>query len=336
VYRSRPSTMTAIEITEPGPADVLKPCVRPVPTPARGEVLIEVAAAGVNRPDLLQRKGRYPPPPGAPDIPGLEVAGAIIAIGEGVAGLEPGDEVCALVTGGGYAHYCVAAAPLCLPFPRGMDAVHAAALPETFFTVWSNVFDRGRLKSHERLLVHGGAGGIGTTAIQLARVSGASVFATAGTDEKCRACESLGASVAINYRDEEFAERVRAETKGRGVDVILDIIGGDYLQRNLSCLAADGRLLQIAVQHGPKAEIDLLPILLKRLTLTGSTLRPRSVADKAAIADALRDKVWPVLERGEVRPVIHATFPLLQAADAHRLMEAGSHIGKIVLICRGL
>ncbi len=305
-----------------------------MPLPGRGEVLVEVAAAGVNRPDVVQRQGLYTPPPGASDIPGLEIAGEIVVIGAGVTGLELGDTVCALVTGGGYAEYCIAAAPLCLPLPEGMDSVRAAALPETLFTVWSNVFDRGQLKSRERFLVHGGAGGIGTMAIQLAHNWGADVFATAGSAEKCRACRELGASMAINYREEDFVERVNVETGGQGVDLILDIIGGDYLQRNLNCLAVDGRLLQIAVQHGPKAAINVLPVMLKRLTLTGSVLRPRSIADKAVIADALRDKVWPGLAAGSIRPLIHATFPLAQAAQAHRLMEEGAHIGKIVLTVR--
>ncbi|TAN53714.1 MAG: NAD(P)H-quinone oxidoreductase [Methylococcaceae bacterium] len=323
--------MQAVEITEPGGPEVLRLCRRPVPQPGAGEVLIKVAAAGVNRPDVMQRLGLYPPPPGATDIPGLEVAGEIVALGTNTAGLAVGDQICALVSGGGYAEYCLAPALLCLPIPNGLTLLQAAALPETFFTVWSNVFDRGRLQPHETLLVHGGAGGIGTTAIQLAAVWGASVYATAGSDAKCRVCKSLGAKAAINYREEDFVERIQALTQGRGVDVILDSIGGDYLQRNLSCLAMDGRLLQIGVQNGPKTQINLLPIMLKRLTLTGSTLRPRSVKEKAVIADALQTKVWPVLASGRVKPLIHSTFPLADAADAHRLMEQSGHIGKLVL-----
>jgi putative PIG3 family NAD(P)H quinone oxidoreductase len=323
--------MRAMEISTPGDPDVLRPACRPLPYPGTEEVLIRVAAAGVNRPDVMQRKGLYPPPPGASDIPGLEVAGEIVAIGEQVAEWKTGDSVCALVTGGGYAEYCLAHSLLCLPIPRGLSLVEAASLPETCFTVWSNLFDRARLQSHETLLVHGGSGGIGVTAIQLARIWGATVFVTAGTEEKRRFCEQLGAKAAINYHEEDFVERVLSLTDGRGVDVILDIVGGNYLQRNLACLAADGRLVQIAVQQGPKTQINLLPFLLKRLTLTGSTLRSRSVADKAAIADKLRDKVWPALESGAIRPVVFRSFPLEDAAAAHRLMEEGSHIGKIVL-----
>jgi len=326
-----PEAMTAIEIIEFGGPEVLKTTRRPVPEPGAGEVLIRVAAAGVNRPDMMQRIGLYPPPPGASDIPGLEIAGTIVAVGENVVGLAEGDSVCALVTGGGYAEFCLAAAPLCLSIPQGMNAIQAAALPEACFTVWSTVFERGVLESGERFLVHGGASGIGTTAIQLAHVMGAQVFTTAGTDEKCRVCEELGADVAINYRTNDFVEQVRSYTEGEGVDLILDMIGGDYLKRNLACLADDGRLVQIALQHGPKTDINLLPILLKRLTLTGATLRPRSVAFKAAIADALKKTVWPLLDAGTIRPVIYETFPLTEAAEAHRLMESGAHIGKIVL-----
>lgn len=323
-------SMKVIEIGAPGEPEVLKAATRAVPEPGPGQVLIRVAAAGVNRPDVMQRRGLYPPPPGASDIPGLEVAGGVVAVGEGVSEPPIGAEVCALVTGGGYAEYCLAEAPLCLPWPSGFDAVRAAALPETFFTVWSNVFDRAHLQAGESLLVHGGTSGIGVTAIQLARAFGARVFATAGSAEKCRACERLGA-VAIPYREQDFVEAVMRHTAGRGVDVILDIVGGDYLQRNLSCLATDGRLVQIAVQAGPKTQINLLPILLKRLTITGSTLRSRSLADKAAIAKALRHHVWPLLASGEIAPIIHATFPLEEASRAHALMESGAHIGKIVL-----
>lgn len=322
--------MNTMEIAAFGGPEMLRPCRRRTPEPAAGEVLIRVAAAGVNRPDVMQRKGLYPPPPGASDIPGLEVAGEVVAVGRGVAEPELGDRVCALVAGGGYAEYCLAAAPLCLPIPDGFDPIQAAALPETFFTVWANVFERGGLRPGERFLVHGGASGIGTAAIQLARAFGASVFTTAGSAEKCRACEDLGAS-AINYREQDFVEAVKARTGGEGVDLILDIIGGDYLQRNLACLAIDGRLVQIAAQGGPRTEINLLPLMLKRLSITGSTLRSRSVPEKTAIADALKAKVWPLLEAGQIRPIIHAVFPLADAAQAHRLMESGRHIGKIVL-----
>ena len=322
--------MTAIEIARPGGPEVLHICSRRVPPPGPGEALIKVAAAGVNRPDLVQRRGLYPPPPGASDIPGLEIAGEIVALGKGVRELAVGERVCALVTGGGYAEYCAAAAPLCLPIPLGLSLTEAAALPEACFTVWTNVFDRGGLKAGERFLVHGGAGGIGTAAIQLAREFGASVFATAGGPEKCAFCERLGAS-AIDYNREDFLERVRTLTAGQGVDLILDMIGGPYLQRNLDSLAPDGRLVLIAVQGGPKADINLLPVFLKRLSITGSTLRPRSVAEKAAIAAALRERVWPLLEAGRIKPLVHATFPLADAAEAHRLMESGRHVGKIVL-----
>lgn len=323
-------SMTVVEIMAPGGPEVLRPARRPIPQPGPGEVLVRVAAAGVNRPDVMQRQGLYPPPPGASDIPGLEVAGTVAAIGEGVEVPRIGAEVCALVTGGGYAEYCLAAAPLCLPWPAGLDAVQAASLPETFFTVWTNLVDRARLQAGESLLVHGGGSGIGIAAIQVARALGAKVFVTAGSAEKCRACEALGA-IAINYREQDFVEAMQAHTDGQGVDVILDMVGGDYLQRNLSCLAPDGRLLQIAVQNGPKTTINLLPIMLKRLTLTGSTLRPRPVAEKAAIAAALREHAWPLLESGRIKPIVHATVPLQQAAEAHRLMESGAHIGKIVL-----
>jgi len=324
--------MTAIAITRPGGPEVLQPCRRPVPAPGPGEVLVRVSAAGVNRPDLMQRQGLYPPPPGASDIPGLEIAGTVAAVGAGVAGLAVGDAVCALVSGGGYAEWCLAAEPLCLPIPPGLDFAQAAALPETFFTVWTNLFDseRGRLQAGESLLVHGGSSGIGVAAIQLARAFGARVFATAGSAEKCRFCEGLGAA-AVNYREQDFVEAVMAQTEGKGVDVILDMVGGDYLQRNLSCLRQDGRLVQIAFQNGPKTQINLTPILVKRLTLTGSTLRPRSVAEKAAIARGLREKVWPLLASGRVRPVVHAVLPLTEAAAAHRLLESGTSIGKIVL-----
>jgi putative PIG3 family NAD(P)H quinone oxidoreductase len=326
-----PASMTAIEITQFGGPEALVPGKRPVRRPAAGEVLVKVAAAGVNRPDVLQRQGGYAPPLGATDIPGLEIAGKIAALGDGVAGWKIGDAVCALVAGGGYAEYCSAPVPQCLPFPKGYDAVRAAALPETFFTVWTNVFDRGRLKAGESFLVHGGSSGIGTTAIQLAKAFGARVFATAGGSEKTAACRRLGAEVAIDYRMEDFVEVVAKATEGRGVDVILDMVGGDYILRNLKSLALEGRLVQIAFLKGSTAEINLLPLMVKRQTLTGSTLRPRSVAEKGVIAEALRKHVWPLLDAGTVAPIIHATFPLAKAADAHRLMESSAHIGKIVL-----
>jgi putative PIG3 family NAD(P)H quinone oxidoreductase len=331
VMPALPETMTAIEIASPGPPDGLRPGRRTVPRPRAGEVLIRVAAAGVNYPDLLQRQGRYPPPPGASDIPGLEVAGRVVEVGPDTRGAGVGDRVCALVAGGGYAEYCVAPAPQCLPVPRGMDDVSAAAIPETFFTVWVNVFDRGGLKSGETLLVHGGAGGIGTTAIQLGRAFGARVFATAGSPEKCSACERLGADRAIDHRRDDFVTIVRELTGGRGVDVVLDILGGEDTPRNIECLAPGGRLLQIAFLKGRQAEVDLAAILQRRLTLTGSTLRPRSVEEKGAIAWALHGAVWPMLEHGTVKPVVHQTFPLARAADAHRLMESRGHVGKIVL-----
>lgn len=325
-----PPRMQAVEITQPGGPEVLRLCERPLPVPVPREVLIEVQAAGVNRPDVMQRRGLYPPPPGASDLPGLEVAGRIVAVGEEVGREWLGREVCALVTGGGYAEYCAAAPELCLPIPRGLDFISAASLPEACFTVWTNVFERGALRANERFLVHGGSSGVGVMAIQLARAFGAEVFATAGSREKCRLCEELGA-MAIPYREEDFVARVKELTAGRGVDLILDIVGGDYLQRNLEALATEGRLVQIAFQAGPKTLINLVPILLKRLTLTGSTLRSRSVAEKAHIAKALWERVWPLLESGEVRPVVDSTFPLARAADAHRLMEESRHRGKIVL-----
>ncbi len=326
-----PDQMTVIEITEPGGPAVLVPAQRAVPAPGPGEVLIQVAAAGVNRPDVMQREGHYAPPPGTTDIPGLEVAGTIAAIGDEAGPWQVGDQVCALLAGGGYAEYCVAPAPQCLAFPAGFDAIRAAAIPETYFTVWTNVFERGRLRSGETFLVHGGSSGIGTTAIQLAHAFGARVFATAGSAEKCRACEDLGAERGINYREEDFVEIVRGLTEDVGVDLILDMVGGDYIQRNFSALAVEGRLVQIAFLRGPKIEINLMPLMLKRLTLTGSTLRPRSVAQKAEIAAALLEKVWPLMESGQVGPVVHATFPLAEAAKAHELMDSSAHIGKIML-----
>ena len=327
--------MIVVEITRPGGPDVLEPAERPAPTPGPGEVLIRVAAAGVNRPDLMQRLGRYPPPPGASDIPGLEIAGVIERVDDSVAEWRAGDRVCALVAGGGYAEYCAAPAPQCLPVPRNLDMVRAAAIPETFFTVWTNVFERGRLKAGESILIHGGSSGIGTTAIQLARARGSRVFATAGSAEKCAACERLGAERAINYRDTDFVGAIKDLTGGRGVDVVLDMVGGDYLARNIDALAFEGRLVQIATLRGASAEINLASLMQRRLTLTGSTLRARSVGEKGAIAAAVREHVWPLLESGAVAPVIYATFPLRAAAEAHRVMESGAHIGKLVLITEG-
>jgi NADPH:quinone reductase len=327
--------MAAVEIAQPGGPEVLRPARRPRPRPGPGEVLIAVEAAGVNRPDVLQRQGHYPPPPGASDIPGLEVAGGIAELGDGVREWSVGDRVCALLAGGGYAELALAPAPQCLPIPAGLTAVEAAALPETFFTVWTNVFERGRLRAGETLLVHGGSSGIGTAAIALARAKGARVFATAGSADKCAACERLGAERAIDYRQEDFVEVVRAATGGRGVDVVLDMVGGDYTPRNLACLATDGRLVQIAFLRGPQVQVDLRAVLQRRLTITGSSLRPRSVDEKGALARAVREHVWPLIEDGRVRPVVHATFPLEQAAAAHRLMESSAHIGKIVLAVQG-
>jgi len=325
-----------IEIASAGGPEVLTPVERPDPQPAAGEVLIAVAAAGVNRPDVLQRRGGYPPPPGASDIPGLEVAGTIAALGADVDGWRVGDRVCALVAGGGYATLCVAPAPQCLPVPARLDLVEAAGIPETFFTVWTNVFERGRLAAGDSALFHGGTSGIGTTAIQLAVARGARVFATAGTDEKCRVCEALGAERGINYRTEDFVAVVKERTGGRGVDLVLDHIGGDYFARNLAALAVDGRLVQIGLMGGAaSAPVDLGAVLRRRLTITGSTLRPRSVEEKGTIAAALRREVWPLLESGRVRPVIDRTFPLREAAAAHRLMESSEHIGKIVLTVGG-
>jgi putative PIG3 family NAD(P)H quinone oxidoreductase len=321
-----------IEIRSPGDASVLVLAERRDPVYGPNDLLIHVAAAGINRPDVLQRKGHYPPPPGASDIPGLEVAGTIEAIGADVRGWSVGDRVCALVSGGGYATKCVAPAAQCLPIPRGMEFVEGAAIPETFFTVWTNVVDRGRLARGETALFHGGTSGIGTTAIQLAVARGARVFATAGSDEKCRACEALGAERGINYRTEDFAAVLKELTAGRGVDLILDHIGADYFERNLSTLAVNGRLVQIGLMGGgSKATIDLNQILRRWLIVTGSTLRNRSVEEKGEIAEALRREVWPLLESGRVKPVVYRTFPLAQAADAHRLMESSEHVGKIVL-----
>jgi NADPH2:quinone reductase len=323
--------MLAIEITHPGEPDVLVPTQRPTPEAGPGEVLIKVAAAGINRPDVFQRKGHYAPPRGASDLPGLEVAGEIVG-GDAVAGgFQVGDRVCALLTGGGYAEYCVAPAVQCLPVPKGWSDVEAAGLPETYFTVWSNVFDRGRLLGGETLLVHGGASGIGTTAIQLAHALGHAVYATVGSDERTRVVEALGARRGINYRTQDYVKEVLEATAGRGVDVILDMVAGDYIARDLQCLADDGRVVIIALLGDAHARVDCNQILRRRLTVTGSTLRAQSVAFKGAIAHALREKVWPLLEQGAIKPVVYTTFPLCQAASAHALMEAGVHIGKIVL-----
>lgn len=326
-----PAQMHHIAMEAPGGPEVLVLATGPVPRPATGEVLIRVAAAGINRPDILQRTGNYPPPPGASPILGLEVSGTVAALGAEVAGWHEGDAVCALVAGGGYAEYCVAPAPQCLPVPKGVALVDAAGLPETFFTVWTNVFDRGRLAAGESFLVHGGSSGIGTTAIQLARAFGARVFATAGSPEKCAVCRDLGAERAIDYRQEDFVAVLKEATQGRGVNVILDMVGGPYVEKNLRSLAVEGRLVQIAFLQGSKVTLDLAHLMMRRQTITGSTLRPRPVAEKAAIARNLRDKVWPLIEAGKVRPVIDRTFPLAEAAAAHRLMESSAHIGKILL-----
>ncbi|MBC3871972.1 NAD(P)H-quinone oxidoreductase [Undibacterium flavidum] len=323
--------MRVIEITQYGQPEVLQLCERPVPVPAAGEVLIRVQAAGVNRPDVLQRMGHYPVPVGASDLPGLEVAGEIVAGDLSGSEFCIGDQVCALVQGGGYAEFCVAPVAQCLPVPRGLSVIEAASLPETFFTVWSNVFDRGSLSAGETLLVHGGTSGIGVAAIQIATALGSRVLATVGSDEKCRAVEKLGAVRAINYRTEDFLEIVKAETSGKGVNVILDMVAGKYLSKNIDSLADDGRLVVIALLGGAKAELDLSQVLRRRLHITGSTLRPRSVAFKADIARALRQQVWPLLESGAVKPVVHQVFALKDACKAHEAMEASQHIGKLVL-----
>ena len=326
-----PQTMTAIGFDSPGGPEVLKPQQRPVPQPGPGQILVHVAVAGVNRPDVLQRMGGYAPPPGASDIPGLEIAGRIVALGEGVSRYEIGDQVCALVAGGGYAEYAVVHEDNALPIPAGLSLEEAGAIPETYFTVWTNVFQRGGLKKGESFMVHGGTSGIGTTAIQLAKAFGATVLATAGSDDKCAACRELGADHAINYRTEDFVAAAKAATGGRGVNLILDMVGGDYINRNYDAAAESGRIVQIAFLNGPKAEVNFSRLMLKRLTHTGSTLRPRTIPEKAAIARELEEKVWPLLTEGRCKPVIHARFPLAQAAEAHRLMESNAHIGKIVL-----
>lgn len=327
-----PAETAVIEIRESGGPDVLRLAKRPMPRPGAGEVLIKVDAAGVNRPDVAQRQGSYPPPPGASDIPGLEIAGSVVALGLGVHGLKVGDKVCALVTGHGYAEYCAAPAVQCLPVPKGFSMIEAAALPETFFTVWTNLFERGGLKRGESVLIHGGTSGIGTTAIQLAREFGAKhIFATAGSDDKCKACEKLGATRAIDYKREDFVKVVKEATANRGVDLVLDMVCGPYVPRNISALAVDGRCVTIALLGGNLAEVNFGVVMMKRLTLTGSTLRARAVEQKGAIAAALKREVWPLLESGKVKPVIHKTFPLKEAAAAHALMESSAHIGKLVL-----
>jgi NADPH2:quinone reductase len=326
-----PKAMRAVEIARPGGPEVLTPAERPLPVPKPNEILIKVAAAGVNRPDVLQRSGNYPVPRDASDLPGLEVAGEVVAKGAAVTMWQPGDPVCALVHGGGYAEYCVAPDVQALPVPKGLSLVQAASLPETFFTVWSNVYDRGRLAPGESLLVQGGSSGIGVTAIQMAVATGNRVFATAGSDEKCAACVRLGAEKAINYRTQDFAAEIKTATGGKGVDVILDMVGGDYVPKELKCLADEGRLVFIAFLRGAKTELDINELMRRRLTLTGSTLRPRPVEFKGYVARNLREKIWPLIEAGRIRPQIYRTFALAQASEAHRLMESSKHIGKLVL-----
>jgi NADPH:quinone reductase len=328
---SVPRDMTVIEIAQPGGPEQLKAAVRPVPQPGEGEVLVRVVAAGVNRPDVMQRQGRYPPPPGASDLPGLEISGEVVALGPNAPGVSIGERVVALLPGGGYAGYAVAAAPLCLPVPSGMSMVEAAAIPETYFTVWTNLFERGGCKAGDTVLVHGGTSGIGTTAIQLATAWGARVFATAGSEIKARACEKIGAVRGIDYRTEDFVEVIRQETAGKGVDLILDIVAGSYVPRNLEAAAVEGRIVVISLLGGSRAEVNFGLVLSKRLTITGSTLRIRSVAQKAMVAAAVRKNIWPLLAAGRARPIIHATFPLAEASAAHALMETSNHIGKIVL-----
>jgi NADPH2:quinone reductase len=323
--------MSVIEIAAPGGPEQLRLATRPVPRCGEGEVLVRVAAAGVNRPDVMQRQGRYPPPPGASDLPGLEISGEIAAVGPGVSGLAPGERVLALLPGGGYAQYALAAAPLCLPVPDGLTMIEAGAIPETYFTVWTNLFQRGGCKRGDTVLIHGGTSGIGTTAIQLATAFGARVFATAGSPPKCRACEQLGAARGIDYSKEDFVEVIRAETGGAGVDLILDMVAGAYVARNIDAAALEGRIVTISLLGGARAEINMGLIMQKRLTLTGSTLRTRTIAQKALVAEAVQKNVWPLLKAGRAKPVIHASFPLAQAAAAHALMESSQHIGKIVL-----
>ena len=326
-----PDEMNAIDPAEPGGPEVLALVRRPVPKPGPGEVLIKVAAAGVNRPDVLQRRGHYPPPPGAPSIPGLEVAGTVAAVGAGVTAFELDQPVCALVAGGGYAEYAVAPAGQCLPVPDALTMVEAAAMPETLFTVWTNLFERAYARDGETVLVHGGTSGIGTMAIALAKLFGLKILVTCGSDEKCARAEALGADGAINYREQDFAEAVKDFTGGRGVDIVIDMVGGDYFSRNLACLADDGRHVSIAVQRGAEADLNLFDIMRRRLTITGSTLRPRSAEFKSLVAQELLDSVWPHVEAGELKPVIDTSFPLAEAAEAHRLMQSSEHFGPIVL-----
>jgi NADPH2:quinone reductase len=328
---SAPETMTAIEITKPGAPDVLQPRTLPVPKPGSGQILVKVAAAGVNRPDVAQRTGAYPPPPGHSPLPGLEIAGEVAATGPGVSRWKVGDKVCALVNGGGYAQYTIAEDSVALPIPAGLDMVRAAAIPETFFTVWNNVFERGRLQAGEWFLVHGGTSGIGTTAIQLAKAFGAKVIATAGSAEKCKVCTELGADRAVNYKAEDFVAAVKDATGGKGVNVTLDMVAGDYTDRNIIAAAEDGRIVQIAVLGGADVKLNISRVMAKRLTLTGSTLRPRTREVKAGFARALEEKVWPLLASGKVKVVMDSTFPLAKAADAHRRLETSEHVGKIVL-----
>ena len=323
--------MRAVEVSKPGGPEVLTPVERPLPVPKPNEILIKVAAAGVNRPDVLQRMGLYAVPPDASDLPGLEVAGEVFALGSAVSAFKVGDKVCALVHGGGYAEYCVAPEVQALPVPRGLSLVEAASLPETFFTVWANVYERAKLAAGETLLVQGGSSGIGVSAIQMAKATGNRVFATAGSEEKVAACLRLGAQKAFNYKTQDFEKEILKVTAGKGVDVILDMVGGDYVPRELKCIAEDGRLVFIAYLRGPKTELSIDAVMRRRLTLTGSTLRPRSVEFKGAIAHSLREKIWPLIEAGKIKPEIYKTFPLAQAAEAHRLMESSQHIGKIVL-----
>lgn len=326
-----PKTMNAVDITEPGGPEVLKLVEYEVPQPGPGQLLVKVEAAGVNRPDVSQRKGHYPPPPDASPLPGLEISGEVVAAGPDTSRFKAGDKVCALTAGGGYAEYCIAEETSALPVPKGLSMIEAATVPETFFTVWHNVFERGALKAGEWLLIHGGSSGIGTTAIQLAVAFGARVIVTVGNADKAAACEKLGAARAINYRQEDFVEVVKEVTDGHGVDVILDIVGGDYIPRNYKAAAMDGRIVQIAFLQGPKTDMNFIPLMIKRLTHTGSTLRPRSREVKGAIAAALEENVWPLIEAGKVKPVMAETFTLAQAAEAHKCMEASQHIGKIVM-----
>jgi NADPH2:quinone reductase len=329
---STPETMTAIEISTPGGPDVLRPKTMPTPKPGAGQILVKVAAAGVNRPDVAQRAGAYPPPPGHSPLPGLEVAGTVAAIGSCVTRWKPGDKVCALVNGGGYAEYCIAEEPIALPIPAGLDMVQAGGVPETFFTVWNNVFERGRLAAGEWFLVHGGSSGIGTTAIQLVKAFGAKVIATAGSADKCQACLDLGADKAVNYKTEDFVAAVKEATGGKGVNLTLDMVGGDYTERNIVAAADDGRIVQIATLAGAEVKFNISRLMMKRLTLTGSTLRPRTREVKAGFARALEEKVWPLLAASKVKVVMDSTFPLAKAADAHRRLETSAHVGKVVLV----